>query len=176
MPALAANPIKLMVNGRALVPVKLGGQALGAQPFLPYPTEEQLLARPAVGMDLDGVTSRSYGDGMMLTWSTGNWEYTALGHAPGEGIRVAREILQALPGDDHPVRGASQGSNRLPGGEDRNACLENDIGLVAGSILDGVAVAGRAFGSAGRPGPLWGSASGRFLPHSGRGGSGTGKL
>lgn len=82
------------------------------QPYPPYPTEAQLLAQPAGGVDLDGVTARSYGDGMMLTWSADNWEYTALGHAPGEGVRVAREILQALPSNGDPVPDASQGKIR----------------------------------------------------------------
>lgn len=82
------------------------------QAFPPYPTEEQLLAQTAVGVHLDGATARSFGDGMLVTWRGGNWEYTALGHAPGDGVRVAREILQALPGDGPPLLGASQGKLR----------------------------------------------------------------
>lgn len=100
------------------------------QPFLPYPTEGQLLGQPAGDVDLDGVTARSFGDGMMLTWSAGNWAYTALGHAPGDGVRVAREILRALPGDGYPVPGASQGKFRA-------AQLGNPMHVTASWTYDG---------------------------------------
>lgn len=100
------------------------------QPFPPYPTEEQFLAQPAVGVDLDAVTARSFGDGMLVTSRGGNWEYTALGHAPGDGVRVAREILQALPGDGPPLPGASQGKLRA-------AQLGNPMYVTASWTYDG---------------------------------------
>ena len=68
-----------MPYGEADVVVEV---AASRQPFPPYPTEEQLLARPAADVDLGGVTARSHGDGMLVTWRGDNWEYTALGR-PG---------------------------------------------------------------------------------------------
>ena len=100
------------------------------QPFPPYPVQEQLLAQPAGDVDLDGIAARSFGKGMMLTWSAGNWEYTALGRAPGDGARVAGEILQALPDNDIPVPTASQGRIRA-------AQLGNPMYVTASWTYDG---------------------------------------
>ncbi|MGB9887132.1 MAG: hypothetical protein ACPLRW_09055 [Moorellales bacterium] len=100
------------------------------QPFPPYPTEEQLLAQPAADADLGGVAARSFGDEMLVTWRGDNWEYTALGRAPGDGIRVAGEILQALPGDGPPLPAASQGKLRV-------AQMGNALYVTAGWTYDG---------------------------------------
>ncbi|MCR4443508.1 MAG: hypothetical protein NUV48_15350 [Peptococcaceae bacterium] len=81
--------------------------------FSPDPTEEQLLAKPSGTVQIDGIVANSYENGMEITWSKGNWEFFAVGHAEQDGIRVAREIIQALPDDKNLVPGAVQGKLRV---------------------------------------------------------------
>ncbi|MEL7567021.1 MAG: hypothetical protein AAGU27_19360 [Dehalobacterium sp.] len=82
-------------------------------PFTFSLTEEQILAKPAGTAQIDGVTANSYENGMEVSWSEENWEFFAIGHAEQDGIRVAREIIQALPVDEDLVPGAVQGKFRV---------------------------------------------------------------
>lgn len=82
-------------------------------PFSSYPTEEQIFAKPDGTLQIDGIAAESYEKGMEVTWSEGKWEFFALGHAEQDGIRVARETIQALPDDKDLVPGAVQGKLRV---------------------------------------------------------------
>jgi hypothetical protein len=83
------------------------------QSFSTNPTEEQLLAKPTGKVQIDSITANSYENGMAITWSKGNWEFIAIGHAEQDGIRVAKEIIQGLPDGMELVSGAVQGKLRV---------------------------------------------------------------
>ncbi|ATW23578.1 hypothetical protein [Candidatus Formimonas warabiya] len=99
-------------------------------PFAPYPTEEQLFAKPSGTVQLDGTAVNSYENGMEVTWSKGNWEFFAVGQAEQEGFRVAREMMQALPADEDLVPGGIRGKLRV-------SQLGNSIYVTASWTYDG---------------------------------------
>lgn len=82
------------------------------KPFPTFPTEEQLLSNPSGTVDIDGIKANSYENSMEVTWTKGNWEFYAIGHSQQDGIRVAKEILKALPGNGNLVPGALKGKFR----------------------------------------------------------------
>ncbi|WP_047150983.1 hypothetical protein [Aneurinibacillus tyrosinisolvens] len=84
----------------------------GEKPASKYPIEIQMLKKPSGIVELHGVKAQSFDDKMMLTWKNGNWDITAIGHAPNDGIRVAREVIVVIPKGFNPVPGVIKGQFR----------------------------------------------------------------
>lgn len=100
------------------------------QPFSPYPTEKQLFAQPDGKIDIEGIQANSYGQGMEITWEAKNWGCFAIGHAPADGERIAKDILSVLPETKTLVPGAIKGKLRA-------AQLGNPIYYTASWTYDG---------------------------------------
>ena len=82
------------------------------KPFQPYPTEEQLFADPSGTVEINGIKADSYGNGMEVYWRANNWEFYAAGHCEQDGIRVAKEILEALKNKTDLIPGSVKGKIR----------------------------------------------------------------
>lgn len=87
--------------------------AASDKPFSPNPTEEQLFAVPPVNIEVNGIQVKSFKDGTAVKWSQDNWELAAVGHGPQEGVRIAAEMMPALPQGTDLVPGSLEGTLRV---------------------------------------------------------------
>lgn len=89
-----------------------GKLSISQKPFPAYPTEEQLFANPSGTVEVNGIKADSYGNGMEVCWKANNWEFYAAGHCEQDGIRVAKEVLEALQNKTDLIPGAVKGKLR----------------------------------------------------------------
>ncbi len=83
--------------------------AASARPFSLSPTETQLFAIPPESIEVKGIQIKSFEDGAAVKWAQGRWELAAVGHGPQEGVKIAAEMLQALPWGTDLVPGSLEG-------------------------------------------------------------------
>jgi len=105
-------PVKEAIDEQFSMAGMVVTMSASQKPFTTFPMEEQLFSNPSGTVDIDGTKANSYENSMEVTWTKGSLEFYAIGHAQQDGIRVAKEIIKALPADDNLVSGALKGKFR----------------------------------------------------------------
>jgi len=76
---------------------------------LTNPNEESYEKTPKKFVNLHGMDMISYEERTMYRWKNGKWDCVAIGHGPGAGEDIARELISAFPKDFIPIEGIKKG-------------------------------------------------------------------